>query len=454
MTTDAFAASYLQESLYQAADNGESAVNVGVLLELHGPLDLARLLGAIDQVTDRHEALRTTLATVDGDVCQVIAPSAEVPAVVIDLLAEDEPSAEAMRLIRGHLRRPFALGGPSLCRVMVIACAPDRHFLALSLHHAIMDGWSVNVLVAELRACYQDAGAVPGAQPPLQPADYAEWERQTARSAFTGDWRERLSGHSPRVRIPGATGPGPGQLSVARELPGERADAGDKGGTGDGAYRLARRLRVPVAAVFAAAVAASLREYAAPGLTIGLVRANRERAELRDVLGYLADITPLPIDLRGDPEFGSLVDRAADALAFSRERPVPLAALAPLLRADGDGGPLFDVCLNYLPAPAAAGSQGQQRDQAAGELRMTSVAVPDDEPAASRWWDGTALIDYVLRTDAAGQVSGCVRGDLGTVAAAVLDELAERFLAVLSAGTASPGLPVSELAAAGPGAAR
>jgi hypothetical protein len=456
MTTEAFAASYLQESLYLTADNGESAVNVGLVFELHGPLDIPRLLAAIDRVAHRHEALRTTLATVDGEVCQLIAPSAEVPAVVLDLSAEARPSAEArtsaeaMRLIRGHLRRPFALNGPSLCRVMVIACAPGTHFLALSLHHAIMDGWSVNVLAAELRACYRDAGTAPGAEPALQPADYAEWERQAARSAVVGDWRERLSGYSPRVRIPGATGPGPGQLSAARELPGERA------GAADGAHRLARRLRVPVAAVFAAAVAASLREYAAPGLTIGLVRANRERAELRDVVGYLADIAPLAIDLRGAPEFGCLVGRAADALAFSRERSVPLAALAGLLRADGEGGPLFDVCLNYLPGPAAAASQRQHEQQAqtAGELRMTSVTVPDDQPAAGRWWDGTALIDYVLRSDATGPVSGCVRGDLATLPPALLDELADRFLAVLADGTASPGLPVSELAAAVHGAAR
>jgi Condensation domain len=450
MTTEAFAASYLQESLYLTADNGESAVNVGVVLELHGPLDIARLLAAIDQVAHRHEALRTTLAAVDGDVRQVIAPSAEVPAVVLDLSAEHRPSAEAMRLIRGHLRQPFALDGPSLCRVMVVACAPETHFLALSLHHAIMDGWSVNVLAAELRACYRDAGAVPGAEPALQPADYAEWERQAARSAFVGDWQERLSGYSTRIRIPGATGPGPGQLSAARELPGEPA------GGADGTYRLARRLRVPAAAVFAAGVAASLREYAAPGLIIGLVRANRERVELRDVVGYLADIAPLTIDLRGDPAFGCLVERAADSLAFSRERPVPLAALAHLLRADGEGGPLFDVCLNYRPDPAAAAFQGQheQPGQTAGELRMTSINVPDDQPAAGRWWDGTALIDYVLRSDATGQVSGCVRGDLGTVAPALLGELADRFLAVLADGTASPGLTVSELATTVHGAAR
>ena len=100
-------------------------------------------------------------------------------------------------------------------------------------------------------------------------------------------------------------------------------------------------------AVLTAAVVASLRDYVGdgaaaegagrsePALSIGLVRANRERAELRDVVGYLADIAPLTIDLRGDPEFSRLVGRAAEAVAYSRDHPVPLAALSGLLRTGG-----------------------------------------------------------------------------------------------------------------------
>jgi len=281
----------------------------------------------------------------------------------------------------------------------------------------------------------------------LQPADYAAWEQQAADSASLDGWRKQLRGYSPRLRIPGATGPGPEQLSVAHELP----DGG--AGASAGVERLARRLRVPVVAVLAAAVAASVRDYAgdgaAPqdsgrdqqGLIIGLVRANRERAELRDVVGYLADIAPLTIDLRGDPEFGCLVDRAAAALAYSRDHPVPLAALSPLLRADCGEGPLFDVCLNYLPG-------ARLRDQAGGELVMATVDINDKEASASGWWGGTALIDYVLRSGSAGRLTGRVRGDLNTFPPTFLADLADRFSTVLLRGTDSPELRASELAAA------
>jgi len=447
MTAEIFGASFLQESLYLSATGGESAVNVGVVLELRGPLDVPRLVAAIGRLASRHEALRTTLTGVNGKVLQVVAPSAKVPAAVLDLSAEHDPEAEAMRLIKDHLRRPFALQGPSLCRAMIITCDPGRHFLSLSLHHAVTDGWSAGLIAAELRACYCETGAAPTAGPMLQPADYAAWEQQAADSASLDGWRKQLRGYSPRLRIPGATGPGPEQLSIAHELPDGVA------GASAGVEGLARQLRVPVVAVLAAAVAASVRDYAGdgaaaqdcgrdePGLIIGLVRANRERAELRDVVGYLADIAPLAIDLRGDPEFGGLVDRAAAVLAYSRDHPVPLAALSPLLRADGGDGPLFDVCLNYLPG-------ARLRDQADGELMMATVDINDKEASASRWWGGTALIDYVLRSGSAGRLTGRVRGDLNTFPLTFLADLADRFSTVLLRGTESPELRVSELAAA------
>jgi Condensation domain len=447
MTAEIFGASFLQESLFLSAKDGESAVNVGVVLELRGPLDVPRLVAAIGRLASRHEALRTTLTGANGKVCQVVAPSAKVPAAVLDLSAEHDPEAEAMRLIKDHLRRPFALQGPSLCRVMIITCDPGRHFLSLSLHHAVIDGWSAGVLAAELRACYCETGAAPIAAPMLQPADYAAWERQAADSASLDGWRRQLRGYNPRLRIPGATGPGPEQLSMAHELP--------DGGTGAsaGVESLARRLRVPVVAVLAAAVAASVRDYAGhgaaaqdsgrdePGLIIGLVRANRERAELRDVVGYLADIAPLTIDLRGDPEFGCLVDRAAAALAYSRDHSVPLAALSPLLRADRGEGPLFDVCLNYLPG-------ARLQDQVGGELTMATVDINDKEASTSRWWGGTALIDYILRPASDGRLTGCVRGDLNTFSSTFLAVLADRFSTALLRGTETPELRASELAAA------
>ena len=441
---EVFEASYLQESLYRAADDGESAVNVAVVLRLSGVLDRDRLFGALSGLAARHEALRTALASHGGQVQQVVAPSLAVPATVLDVTAELDPDAEAVRLIRDHLRRPFDLHGPSLWRAMLISCGHDRHLLALSLHHAIMDGWSARVLTDELRLLYGDGDSERLAPPSLQFADYAAWERKTADSVPLAPWTERLSTDNMRARPPGASDPGPEQLAQALELP-----EGEPGLLDD-IQKLSRERRVPVVAVLAAAVAVSLRECGEPGdaatgrarvepsLTMGLVRANREHAELRDVVGYLADILPLTVDLRGDPDFGSLVSRVAESLAFSQDHAAPLAALSRVIRSGRPEGPLFDVCINFLPA-------GPASDQAAGPLRIARVDIPERDIVRSRWWDGTAVIDYHLRSDESRRLSGRVRADINAIPPDRLEDLGERFWSALARGSACPDLPLSAL---------
>ena len=85
---------------------------------------------------------------------------------------------------------------------------------------------------------------------------------------------------------------------------------------------------------------------------------------------------------------------------------------------------------------------------------MTNVDIKDEEPAAGRWWDGTALIDYVLRPAPGGHLAGSVRGDLNTFSPGLLADLADRLLTVLLRGTQSPQLRVSDLATVLPEAAQ
>ena len=74
-----------------------------------------------------------------------------------------------------------------------------EHWLLLTLHHIVCDGWSMQILLRELAAAY---GAFVVTGLPLQPltiqyADFAEWQRQF----FSGErletelsyWRRQLA---------------------------------------------------------------------------------------------------------------------------------------------------------------------------------------------------------------------------------------------------------------------
>ena len=97
--------------------------------------------------------------------------SFEAPGVSWDPYVADLAADEA--------RRPFALEGSLLWRVKLVQLSEQDHLLLVTLHHAIADGWSLNLLLSDMVAAY---GALRADQPvplmtsTLQYADYAQWQ--------------------------------------------------------------------------------------------------------------------------------------------------------------------------------------------------------------------------------------------------------------------------------------
>jgi len=90
--------------------------NIPFFVRLKAPLNIAALEQTLNEIVRRHEVLRTTFATVEGQPVQVIAPTLTVPLPVVDLseLAENEREAQALQLAKEEMQRSFDLTiGPS-----------------------------------------------------------------------------------------------------------------------------------------------------------------------------------------------------------------------------------------------------------------------------------------------------------------------------------------------------
>jgi NRPS condensation-like uncharacterized protein len=156
--------------------------NVPIVTRIGDRLDVAALQWALDSLIQRHEALRTTFSLADGQPAQVIAERASLPLTVIDL--EHEPVharlSTAQRLAGEEARRPFDLETGPVIRAVLLRLAPDDHWLLLTLHHIVADGWSMGVLGRELTHLYEARLArrdpsLP--ELPIQYADFASWQR-------------------------------------------------------------------------------------------------------------------------------------------------------------------------------------------------------------------------------------------------------------------------------------
>jgi len=344
---------------------GLAAYNIPCPLRLAGPLAPALLAAALSALVRRHGALRTTFIAEAGAPFQVVGPAAPVPLPVIDLsrLGEAERAAAAGRLLAEESRRPFDLAAGPLLRTALLRLSPEEHWLLLTVHHIVADGWSMKILMRELAALYA-AAAAPGSPSPLpelpmQYADFAAWQRsRLAGEALASQlasqldyWRRQLAGAPTSLDLL-TDHPRPAQQTyagagVARRLP-PAVTAGLRA--------LCRSERTTLFIVALAALDALLYRYTGQeDLLVGCASAGRNREEVEGLIGLFVNTLVLRADLRGNPPLRALLRQARETTLAAQAHPdLPFEILVEALRPERDlsRSPFFQVLLNLQIATA------------------------------------------------------------------------------------------------------
>ncbi|UUZ50674.1 condensation domain-containing protein [Massilia sp. B-10] len=148
--------SWAQQRLWfldQLDGAASAAYHIPAALRLSGTLDSAALQAALDRIVARHENLRTTF--VDGQ--QVIA-AADCGFALrrVDLSGFDSAAQAATleRLSNEEAAAPFDLAQGPLIRGQLLRLSDAEHILLVTQHHIISDGWSIGLLVDEVRTLY------------------------------------------------------------------------------------------------------------------------------------------------------------------------------------------------------------------------------------------------------------------------------------------------------------
>ncbi|UUZ50665.1 condensation domain-containing protein [Massilia sp. B-10] len=135
-----------------------AAYHIPAALRLDGQLDRAALQAALDRIVARHENLRTRFVQVDGQPVQVIGDAGIGFALgERDLchLSGHEQEFAVRQYAIDETALPFDLAQGPLVRGQLLRLAPDQHVLLITQHHIITDGWSMGVLVGEVRDLYR-----------------------------------------------------------------------------------------------------------------------------------------------------------------------------------------------------------------------------------------------------------------------------------------------------------
>ena len=363
------------------------------LLHLEGDLDRRAFEGALNQVMERNEILRTSFSRL---------PGMSLPLQVV----QESSSGEALR-------------------VRLTQLGDRRHELLLDLPALCADAVTLENLAAELLHTLTREES----EPPLQYADIAEWQNQILEGEETADgtalwrelWQERGIAARLAERLPFEDGPAdapfdPAVLAVPVDPALVAALAG-----------LADHHGVPVETVVLALWQVLLsKSTGRPEVLLGLLHHGRNHAELREALGPLSRYLPLHVQLDPEMRLGDLLARTRTAVdeADLRQEHFSWDHVA----GDGAAEPLFfPVCFEANPMP---------REIAVDGLRASLI-----------WRQG--LVDRFklsLACEAApGELRLTLRHDRSRVSAETASRLAERLTTLLCQASERPQALLQEL---------
>ncbi|BBZ22578.1 non-ribosomal peptide synthetase [Mycolicibacter hiberniae] len=198
---DVLALSPLQQGLFSlaklATDDGAGTGGAGDGLDIYtvqfvidivGPVDAALLRRSAQTMLARHANLRASFWDVD-----LPHPVQIIPAkVVLPWREIDSAPSEFEEIARAERTANFDLARGPLLRFVLARSAPGQYRLILTVHHLLLDGWSMAVFFDEMVAIYRAGGTDP-LPPPRPYRDYIGWLAGQDTDAAAQRWREYLA---------------------------------------------------------------------------------------------------------------------------------------------------------------------------------------------------------------------------------------------------------------------
>ncbi|CAM0555622.1 amino acid adenylation domain-containing protein [Halomonas titanicae] len=338
-------------------DPQSAGYNMAGALHLKGVLDPSSLNAALEDLVQRHDILRTYYPLSEaGEPVQRLVQDWH-PEFIYDEMPGDTVNEREQALhdaLTKLARKPFALDQAPPLTIALYRLSTEHHVLAVVQHHIAGDGWSVQVLIDDLCALYEGACTqqeVKLAPLPVQFADYAVWQQRQQHSSERhsrerqgqlAHWCERLSGDHPPLALPldhprqAMSAPSEGQLRFT--LPGELSEQ---------LRSLARERNVSLYAVILALLKQTLYRFSGEtDIKVGAPIANRHKAELQGLIGYLINVVVLRTQIDPTGNFERLLDEVSATLIDAQlHQDVPFDQVVEALQLERQPGvhPLFQV---------------------------------------------------------------------------------------------------------------
>ncbi|ONI88803.1 hypothetical protein ALI22I_17665 [Saccharothrix sp. ALI-22-I] len=205
---------------HSLAEPDSDVYNAQLTFVLDGVTDIESLAEAWRRTVARFDVLRTA-AVWEGvpRPLQVVREHVELPLTIVDHSAMTED--QRATALAGHLAAdritPDELSEAPLVRITLIRLSEDSVRVVQTVHHLVIDGWSIQQVFDEVFANYAElAGGAPAVLPARRPyRDHVAWLAAQDEDEAVRFWTEALHGLTEPTRLPYDVMPGPGHRTNA-----------------------------------------------------------------------------------------------------------------------------------------------------------------------------------------------------------------------------------------------
>ncbi len=383
--------SYNQQALWFLYQNApaSAAYNIALSVRIRSTLDVLALKRAFQAIILRHPSLRTTFSTQNDEVIQVVHGYQELDFDVLDVSGLEEEEIKA--LVIAYYRQPFDLHRDTLLRVRLFRRAVDDHILLVVINHIVCDGWSIWIILDELKTLYHaEVNRKPENLPQLQQTyiDFVHWQADmVAGSEGQRDesyWRAQLSAPLATLNLPTDRPRPPVQSTSGASFPFRLTPQLSRA-----VRELARTQKVTLYTLLLSAFQVLLHRYTGQDdILVGSPAAGRDQVEFANVVGDFVNSIVLRADLSNTPSFLSFLGQVHTTVREARShQDYPFPLLVQNLNIDRDPSrPPFFQAFFILQSPQRgsqlAGLLGHSQTQETiswGSLQLEAYPIPQQE---------------------------------------------------------------------------
>jgi amino acid adenylation domain-containing protein len=202
-------------NILQRMNLNNTQYNMPWVIIMEGRLQREKLEEIFRVLIKRHESLRTSYLVVEEEPVQKPHEDVDFNVEYYDLTTDgiekgkvEEKEAGAHhssknRIIHHSFIRPFNLSQVPLLRVGLIKIGTSNHIFMIDMHHIAADGFSIDILVKEFIALYENR------EPPplkIQYKDYSQWRNSPGEKVRMDSqesyWLQALAGEIPGINMP------------------------------------------------------------------------------------------------------------------------------------------------------------------------------------------------------------------------------------------------------------